>query len=65
MSKLVHFSQTDKGNAAMTFRTTAIITALSTLLMGCADTGYYPLSGQEIGATDQVQFMSPPNVTRY
>ncbi|WP_298845302.1 hypothetical protein [uncultured Roseobacter sp.] len=49
----------------MKIRTITIIAALSTTLMGCAGSGYYPLSGQEIGATDQVQFMSSPNVTRY
>ncbi|WP_300033786.1 hypothetical protein [uncultured Roseobacter sp.] len=49
----------------MKFRTLAIIAALSTALMGCAENGYYPISGTEIGAADQVQFMSPPHVVQY
>lgn len=34
----------------------------SFLLLGCAGTDHYPITGQTVGAQDQVRFMEAPNV---
>ena len=34
----------------------------SFLLLGCAGASNYPITGQTIGAEDQVKFMEAPNV---
>ncbi len=45
-------------------RTKAIFTLIagSFLLLGCATSDHYPISGQNIGIDDQVRFMTAPNV---
>jgi hypothetical protein len=36
----------------------------SIILMGCADTGHYPISGTAIGENDPVKSMMVPNFDR-
>ena len=50
----------------MTKRTLAALIAGSFLLLGCEETGQYPITGSAVGADDQVKYMSAPtSVARY
>ena len=49
----------------MKTKTIMTVIAGSFLLLGCANTGHYPITGQEVGINDQVQFMSAPQVAQY
>jgi hypothetical protein len=44
-------------------KTKAIVTLIagSFLLLGCATSDHYPISGQSIGIDDQVRYMTAPN----
>ena len=46
----------------MTRKTFYALIAGSVFLMGCAETGRYPLTGQAVGIDDQVRFMSVPEI---
>ncbi|QJF50165.1 hypothetical protein [Roseobacter ponti] len=46
-------------------KTLLALIAGSVLLMGCADTGQYPVTRNTVGVDDQVRFMTAPNLTRY
>ncbi len=37
----------------------------SFLLLGCANSGHYPITGNTVGADDQVKFMVAPEVMPY
>ena len=49
----------------MKVKTLITLMAGSLFLLGCAETGSYPITGQEVGINDQVQYMNAPNVARY
>ena len=49
----------------MTPKTLLTLIAGSFLLLGCAETGHYPITGQVVGADDHVKFMSAPDIVRY
>ncbi|MEM1075170.1 MAG: hypothetical protein AAF665_16815 [Pseudomonadota bacterium] len=49
----------------MTSKTLFTLIAGSFLLLGCAHSNHYPITGQEVGINDQVRYMSAPEVTRY
>ena len=48
-------------------KTKVVVTLIagSFLLLGCANTGHYPISGQSVGIDDQVRYMTAPDVARY
>jgi hypothetical protein len=46
----------------MTPRSLLSLIAGAFLLLGCAQGGQYPLTGQAVGIDDQVRFMSVPSV---
>jgi hypothetical protein len=41
----------------------ATLIAGSFLLLGCANSGHYPITGDAIGPNDQVRYMVAPAVT--
>ncbi|MBW4707319.1 hypothetical protein KX928_05915 [Roseobacter sp. YSTF-M11] len=49
----------------MKTKTILSIFAASVILMGCAETGHYPLTGKSVGASDHVKFMSNTTIARY
>lgn len=44
----------------MKHKTLAALIAGSFLLLGCAETGQYPITGADVGANDQVRYMTAP-----
>ncbi|MGC3938377.1 hypothetical protein ACOTTU_11300 [Roseobacter sp. EG26] len=49
----------------MNTKTILSIFAASVILMGCAETGHYPVTGHAVGETDQVKFMSVTHVPAF
>ena len=49
----------------MKSKTIITLIAGSFLLLGCANSGHYPITGQSVGINDQVQFMTVPEMVRY
>lgn len=49
----------------MKTKTLLTLIAGSFILLGCANSGHYPITGQQVGINDQVQFMSTPDIPQY
>ncbi|MEE4189421.1 MAG: hypothetical protein V2I76_13355 [Roseobacter sp.] len=49
----------------MTKKSLLSLIAGSFLLLGCANSGHYPITGQSIGADDRVKYMVAPEVMPY
>ena len=49
----------------MKSKTIFTLIAGSFFLLGCAETGQYPITGQQVTSDDQVRFMTAPEITRY
>ncbi|GAB5504792.1 hypothetical protein [Pyruvatibacter sp.] len=48
-------------------KTTSLLSLVvgSFVLLGCANSGHYPITGNSVGINDQVKFMSAPEFVRY
>ena len=50
----------------MSKKSLSLLIVGSFLLLGCAQSGHYPITGNKVGADDQVKFMTAPsNVAPY
>jgi hypothetical protein len=50
-------------DTVMKTKAIATLVAGSFLLLGCANSGHYPITGDAIGPNDQVRYMVAPAVT--
>ena len=55
------FDAQTKRKTTMKMKTLATLIAGSFILLGCAETGEYPITGYDVGVNDQVKFMSAPS----
>lgn len=49
----------------MSTKTCVALACMAFLMMGCAGSSQYPITGQAVGIGYQVQFMSDPRVASY
>ncbi|MGA9251652.1 MAG: hypothetical protein WBV71_04310 [Roseobacter sp.] len=49
----------------MTPKTFSALFIATFLLLGCANSGHYPITGQSVGINDQVKYMTAPVVANY